>query len=132
MVNPKFFTLNHSDIDIICIGIINCCGIANKYAELQSLISLHNLDIILGSESHLEADAEVFSNHFCVYRKDRNLFGGGVFILISKSIPSYCLNINSDVEEIWASLHLSNVSPIIWAPFIVLHIHLTRSLMSCQ
>ena len=81
---------------------------------------MHNLDVILGSESHLEAaifDAEVFSNHFCVYSKDRNLFGGGVFILISKSIPSYCLNINSDIEEIWASLRLSNVSPIILGSF---------------
>ena len=33
------------------------------------------------------------------------------------SCPSYCLNINSDIEEIWASLHLSNVSPIILGSF---------------
>ena len=63
------------------------------------MISLHKLNIVLRTKTHLEAgifNAELFPNQFIVYRKDRKSlnFGGGVFIVISKLIPSCYLTIN--------------------------------------
>jgi len=101
-------------------GIVNFCGITNKVLELETLISSHKLSIVLGTESHLHAgvfDAEVFPSQFNVYRKDRNAFGGGVFILVDKSIPSYHLSTNSSIEDIWVCLHLSTGPPIIVGSF---------------
>jgi len=100
------------------IGIVNFCGVANKVLELE--ITFHKLSIVLGTELHLHAgifDAEVFLSLFNVYRKDRNSFGGGVFILVEKSVLSYHLGVNSKIEDIWVCLHLSTGPPIIIGSF---------------
>ena len=65
--------------------IVNCCSITNKKLELETLISIHNIDILIGTESHLDdsiLNSEIFLPSFSVYRNDRNKHGGGVFILV--------------------------------------------------
>jgi len=82
--------MQHQMIYII-IGIVNCCGIVNKYLEIQDLLLSQNIDILLCAETHLEdsiSDSEVFLPNYSVYRKDRNRQGGGVSIAIRSDLPS--------------------------------------------
>ena len=53
-------------------------------------ITLNKVDIILGTESHLDdpiKNSEIFPGHYQIYHKNRNIHGGGVFIL-NDNIPS--------------------------------------------
>ena len=52
---------------------------------LQSAVDYTAPDIIIGSESKLDAtilSSEVFPTGYDIYRKDRDKFGGGVFIAV--------------------------------------------------
>jgi len=72
------------------------------------------------SRSHLHQEitnSEVFPKDYHVYRKDRNNYGGGVFILIDKNIPSSQVVIDSSCEVMWAQLHLQNHPNIILGSF---------------
>ena len=62
-------------------------------------------------------DAEVFPKFYNVYRKDRNKYGGGVFILIRDAISSSQLRNNSPLENIWTRLHLRNHEDLIVGSF---------------
>ncbi len=64
--------------------IINCNGLkgTSRFTEFQTLLNLHNPDIVLGTESKLHNDIptySVFLSNYTVYREDRNANGGGVF-----------------------------------------------------
>ena len=51
------------------LAIINCRSIANKYAELEALLDIQNLDLIIGTESHLDEtvmSSEVFPSQLVV------------------------------------------------------------------
>ena len=66
---------------------LNCCSICSvsKQGRLFALIEEHNVDIIIGCESHIDQSflsSEVFPPNFTVYRKDRTI-GGGVFLCVS-------------------------------------------------
>lgn len=66
-------------------------------------------DILCFTETHLSSEistAEIFSDtDFNVYRKDRNIHGGGVLIAIKKHIPHSIIDITSDAEVIGIKLH---------------------------
>ena len=104
--NSDILDKNHRVINLN-LAIANCCSITNKQVELEQFLISHQIDIFLGTESHLDSsvlNAEVFPNHYNVYRKDRNKYGGGVFIIIRESIPSSQLEITSPNEIIWVQL----------------------------
>ena len=78
------------------------------------------IHLLIGTESHLNDtifDSEVFPRNYSVFRKDRNIHGGGVFILVEKSIPSSILEIDSTCEVIWVLLHLQHSHDIILGAF---------------
>ena len=67
---------------------INCQGVLNKKAELETLVDSTGADIIIGCESWLNSDVksnEVFPTGYNVFRKDRSSgkSRGGVFILVN-------------------------------------------------
>ena len=69
----KTVTINNNNT--LRIGITNCCGVLNKQAELEGSLYSQKLDILLGTESHLDDsifDSEVFPANYSIYRKDRN------------------------------------------------------------
>ena len=78
---------------------------SQNYAGILGQAYLQNIDIFIGTESHLDnsiPNSEVFPNTYNTCRCDRNRDGGGVFILIWKSIPSFELyTTNSDSEIEW-------------------------------
>ena len=64
---------------------LNCRSIrsVSKQGKLLALIEEHNIDIIIGCESHIDQSflsTEIFPPNFTVHRKDRSIGGGGVFL----------------------------------------------------
>ena len=73
------------------LAIINFCGITKEKAELEAFLDSRSIDLLLGIEYHLDeslTNTEIFPTHYHVYMKDRNINGGGVFLLVEESIPS--------------------------------------------
>ena len=68
-----------------------CNGIKGltKKAEFQALIHLHKPFIVLGCESKLDSTIPTYSVYpstYDIFRKDRTLHGGGVFIAVRNAI----------------------------------------------
>ena len=102
------------------LAIINLCSLTNKQTELEAFLSTHEIDILIGTESHLDnsiVDAKVFPKFYNVYKKDINKYEGGIFILIQNAISSSQLSINSPLEIIWTRLHLKNHEDFIVGSF---------------
>ena len=59
----------------------------------------------------------VFPANYCAYRKDRNIYGGGVFILVKNNIPSSQVNYDSSNELIWVRIHNNTDADIILGSF---------------
>ena len=105
--------------------IINVQGIKSKdkQAELNLILVNQNPDIVFGTESHLDEnylDSEVFPLNFNVIRRDRNRYGGGVFIayktnLLVNEVPDATLN--SENECLIAKLETTNCAPVYLASF---------------
>ena len=78
----------------------------------ESFIENESPNVVMGTESWLDstiASAEIFPHHLQVFRKDRNLQGGGVFVAVSNNIPCFerpDLSMN-DTELIWCQASLS-------------------------
>ena len=94
--------------------IINCNGVKgpSKQAAFNAILDVHKPDIILGCESKLRNSMctyELFPMKYIVFRKDRNVNGGGVFVATSdRTISSEIHDINTDCEMIWVGLHFSD------------------------
>ena len=90
--------------------IINCNGLkgTSRFTEFQTLLNLHNPDIVLGTESKLHNDIptySVFPSNYTVYRKDRNANGGGVFRAIKSDIVcEECPKFDTNCEILWSSV----------------------------
>ena len=67
------------------LAIVNFSSITNKRVELETFLLNNSMDLLIGTESHLDIsiqDSEIIPKHFNTYRKDRNRFGGGVLVLV--------------------------------------------------
>ena len=112
--------LENENCTIQHLAIINFCGFTNKQAELEAFLDSHNVDFLLGTESHLDEslpNSEIFPSHYHVYRNYRNINGGSVFILVEESIPSSQIPCDTLCELIWVQLHASNHQSIILGSF---------------
>ena len=99
---------------------LNAHSIRNKTSEFNALLDYCKPDIVCCTETWLDGkkpgenpttdwvkDSEVFPTNYKAFRNDRNLDGGGVFILIEKSLiavekPSFV----TKCEMNWAKIHL--------------------------
>ena len=73
------------------LAIVNISSITNKLAELETFLVNNTVDILIGTESHLDTsvqDSEIIPKDFNTYRKDRNRFGGGVLVLVKNTLSS--------------------------------------------
>ena len=88
-----------------------CRSIVNKHVELEALLHVQNLNLLIGTESHLDEgvmSSEIFPpqyNIYLTYRHDRNRHGGGVFILVRSDIPSSLIHVSKSIEQIWIHIH---------------------------
>lgn len=71
----------------------------------------HEIDVILCSETYLDnrfSDSMIIKD-YVIYRKDRNIFGGGVMIAVNKKYHSHYIEIDSkNFESVYCSLILKN------------------------
>ena len=74
------------------VTIVNCRSIKGKADLITTFIEIEQPDILIGTESWLDENIltpEIFPDHLQVFRRDRNVHGGGVFIAINKTIPCF-------------------------------------------
>ena len=96
---------------------VNCQSVRSKRADFIALINYHKPDIVCGTESWFTSDhysAEVFPEEFSVYRKDRGSLGGGVFILVHKSLASsHSPELDAKCEMSWVKVHLHKAKELL-------------------
>ena len=92
--------------------IVNCQSIKNKSDKLRSVISQIKPDVVIGCESWLDnsiINSEVFPEGYNAYRKDRNINGGGVFILIKDHYNSKLMSLPEfECELLWITVKVKN------------------------
>ena len=74
--------------------IINCNGVKgpSKQAAFLAALDINEPDIVFRCESKLcnsMYSCEFFPKNYTIFRKDRNVNGGGVFVATSDRIISY-------------------------------------------
>ena len=83
---------------------INFQSLRNKIQELWAILDYIKPDVVCGTETWLDdtiLDAELFPTHiYKPYRKDRNLKGGGVLILVRADIVSQKLTLTNNNCEL--------------------------------
>ena len=98
--------------------VLNCRSLksTSKQAEFHVLTDEVKPDIICGTESHLNdsiSSNEIFPNGYEIFRKDRDLHGGGVFIAVSnKYIASSLPELDTNCELIWINLQCKGARPL--------------------
>ena len=103
--------------------IINCNGVKgpSKQAAFLATLDIHKPDIVLGCESKLcnsMCSYEFFHKNYTIFRTDRNVNRGGVFVATSDRVISYEIpDLDTDCEIIWAGLHFSGSKPLYLASF---------------
>ncbi|EFO94670.1 hypothetical protein CRE_07824 [Caenorhabditis remanei] len=100
---PNSLAMDNStkQVKFLSVGYANCFSVKNKLAQLELVTITNNFDIVCFTETKLDntfPDSLLsLSNNFSVVRKDRNKHGGGVAILISKSIRFLPIEIPSSL-----------------------------------
>ena len=92
----------------------NC--IRGKKLELLAFLDYHKLDIVAIQETKIDGSisaSELFPDScpYNAYRKDRNLHGGSMMLLIHKEIPHLPLTeLENDSELVWAKVFANKTS----------------------
>ena len=67
-------------------------------------------DVIVGCQSHLDVSftsAKTFPKGFQVYRKDRSIGGGGIFLVVKDTLAvTELTTLDVDAELIWIKIKL--------------------------
>ena len=87
---------------------VNFRRILNKIKEFKSLVDATNADVIVGTESWLKNDInsrEIFPGGFTIYRRDRNIRGGGLFICIREDIHSNLMWLDENSELLCVKIY---------------------------
>ena len=112
-VKPSKTNIRKKTCKGVRVCIINCRSIKRKSALLDAFVALENPDVIIGTESWIDdsiKSSEVFPANFTVYRRDRNINGGGVFIAVKDGISSIergDLQVDG-CEILWCQLSFKN------------------------
>ena len=104
----------------IKLAIANFCAVTNKQSELVTFLNLHNIDILCQTESRLDEtilNSELFTQNFNVFRNDRNIHGGGVFIMVKDALLSSQVNTGASCEIVWTCIHNKTAQTLIIGSF---------------
>lgn len=89
---------------------INFQSIKSKHRLVKNLIESTKPAIVIGTETLIDptvTDNQIFPPNYKLYRKDRNMLGGGVLIAISNDIISIPVpELQTDCEIVWAKISL--------------------------
>ncbi|MCS5550755.1 MAG: reverse transcriptase domain-containing protein [Gammaproteobacteria bacterium] len=114
---------------------VNCRSIKDKRQEFETALHYLKPDIVCATESWLKGikpgknptkdailSSEIFPPQYNVYRNDRGTIGGGVFILVHKSItsmeqPTYI----TDGEIEWVNIKIKNNKDLLVGSYYMPH-----------
>ena len=91
-------------------------SIRGKKMDLLAFLDVHNPHIVAIQETKIDssiATSELFPEvcPYNIFRKDRNLHGGGVMLLIHKDIPHMPLSeLENDSESVWVKVFANKTS----------------------
>ena len=103
---------------------LNINSIRGKKLDLMAFLDIHNPHIVAIREIKIDssiATSELLPETcpYNIFRKDRNLHGGGVMLLIHKDIPHMPLSeLENDPESVWVK-YLQTKLLIMWQAGIV-------------
>jgi hypothetical protein len=114
---------------------INCRSIKDKREEFQTAVHYLKPDIVCGTESWLKGikpgqnptndaikSSEIFPPEYDIYRNDRGTLGGGVFIMIEKSITSIeKTEFITEGELQWVKIKMKNNKDLLIGSFYMPH-----------
>ena len=95
---------------------ININSIKSKKLDLLAFLEVHQPHVVAIQETKIDssiATSELFLEtcQYNVFRKDRNLYGGGVMLLTHKDIPHMPLSeLENDSESLWAKIFANKTS----------------------
>ena len=95
---------------------LNINSIRGKKWDLLASLDVRNPHIVAIQETKIDssiATSELFPETcpYNIYRKDRNLYGGGVMLLIHKDIPHMVLSeLENDLESVWVKVFANKTS----------------------
>ena len=95
---------------------LNINSIRGKKLDLLAFLDVHNPHIVAVQETKIDssiATSELFPETcpYNIFRKDRNLHGGGVMLLIHKDIPHMPLSeLENDSESVWVKVFANKTS----------------------
>ncbi|XP_064633636.1 uncharacterized protein LOC135491593 [Lineus longissimus] len=96
---------------------VNCEGIKGKTGLLAATVQYIQPDAIIGCESKLDNtinSTEKFPPGYKVFRKDRTLHGGGVFVAIKDCYQCEELtDLDTEAEIIWVKIHLQGAKSLV-------------------
>ena len=98
--------------------LVNVCSVKSKrkQRDLHALFEQEDPDIVCGTESHVDSDhftSEIFPTTHDYFRKDRDKFGGGVFIGVKKDLLAMQDDsMNADCESIWVKIVFAGKQPL--------------------
>ena len=87
---------------------ININSLRNKFDFLVPIIS-NSIDILLISETKIDdsfPNAQFYIAGYTIYRRDRNVNGGGLLLYVRKDIPSSILIIDSIYESLFIEINV--------------------------
>ena len=97
---------------------LNCCSLRSlsKRLDFQLMVATYKPDIINASETHIDnliLSSEILGGNYTIFRKDRNLNGGGVLTAVSnKIIATHESNLDSNCEAAWMKVHVIGNKPL--------------------
>ena len=96
---------------------INICSLRNKMIDIAHTLS-EGVHVLALTETHLDDtinDSVISVNGYTIFRRDRNVFGGGVAVYVKSHIPAkirYDLMCD-EMEAIWIQVHLPHLKPLL-------------------
>ena len=106
----------NSNFDTYTIISMNIDSIRGKKLELLAFLDFHQPHVVAIQETKIDssvATSELFPETcpYSVYRKDRNIHGGGVMLLIHKDISHMPITeLENDSESIWVKVFANKTS----------------------
>ena len=94
---------------------MNINSIRGKNLELLACLDFHQPHVVAIQETKIDssvATSELFPETcpISVYRKDRNIHGGGVMLLVHKDISHMPVTLENDSESIWVKVFANKTS----------------------
>ena len=99
--------------------VINYQSIKSKKDSFTNLLSIHDLDFFISTESWLTKirNNEIFPLGYTIYRRDRSDGYGGVFIGCRSTLRCVCIDNNTNSEIVSCKVDLAQGSLLIIAAY---------------